>query len=227
MSKNLFCFWTDDNLMPNNRKKALLSLVNTCLDVKFINKDNLSSWILKKHPLHPAYPYLSAIHRADYLRVYFLHYYGGAYSDIKYINQPWIDAWDMLYTTDKIGIGYREVGPRGVAKSISMNYLILLKSWRNLLGNGAYIFKRNTEFTTEWINKTHLVLDEKLPNLILYPAQSPEDYFGRMIIGKIRSKYPLRWSELLGNVFHPLCLKYSSNLLYDLPAPDFKINYDI
>jgi hypothetical protein len=26
--------------------------------------------------------------------------------------------------------------------------------------------------------------------------------------------YPLKWTELLGNIFHPLCLKYHKNLLY-------------
>ena len=50
-----------------------------------MNRENLSSWIAEKSPLHPAYNYLSSVHKADYLRCYLMHHHGGAYSDIKVI----------------------------------------------------------------------------------------------------------------------------------------------
>ena len=55
---------------------------NSSCDVVLVTSDNLSSWLVSA--LHPAYTYLSFTHRADYLRCYFMHHYGGSYSDIKY-----------------------------------------------------------------------------------------------------------------------------------------------
>jgi hypothetical protein len=71
----LFCFWTGDNPMTPNRLKALSTMRNSGLDVIFLTQKNIDTWVLDADPLHPAYQYLSAIHRADYLRMYFMHNY--------------------------------------------------------------------------------------------------------------------------------------------------------
>ncbi len=211
--------------MPAERIRALQSMKKSGLSIEFINQTNLPYWIVDGHPLHSAYPYLSAIHRADYLRVYFMHHYGGGYSDIKHIDNSWIPAWDSLFETEKWAIGYREIGPRGVAIVPSINYIRLLWNWKNLIGNGAYIFKPGTLFTEKWLNLSNQFLDNKLNDLILNPAREPEDYRGKFN-GVDKSLYPIRWSELLGNIFHPLCLRYSEKILYDLPRPNFHVNYD-
>ena len=226
MHNNLFCFWTGSNVMPESRIKALHSLKNSHLNVQFITCDNLNEWILKDYPLHQAYEYLSFVHKADYLRVYFMHHYGGAYSDIKNIHSSWLNSWELLVNSDKFGIGYREIGCKGVAMIPSLYYFFMLINYRRLLGNGAYIFKPNTLFTSEWYKLTNIILDKKLVQLKINPSRHPEDYRGRMVNG-LKSKYPLSWSELLGNVFHPLCIKYSDNLLYNLPTPDLYSDYDI
>lgn len=226
MNRRLFCFWTDSNPMPPERLKALEGMKRSGLSVEFITQRNLNDWIIKESPLHPAYPFLSAIHRADYLRVYFMHHYGGGYADIKYINSSWIPSWDNLFDSDKWAVGYREIGPRGVAMVPSISYLRLLWNWKYLIGNGAYIFKPGTDFTNEWLNLSNHFLNNKLVELTSNPAKVPEDYKGRLD-GDRRSLYPIRWSELLGNIFHPLCLKYSEMINYDLPRPNFYINYDI
>lgn len=226
MTRKLFCFWTDSNPMPIERNNALRGMCKSGLEVEFITQNNLSEWIVKGHPLHSAYPYLSAIHRADYLRVYFMHHYGGGYSDIKHINNSWIVSWNKLFESDKWAIGYREVGPRGVAIIPSIKYIYLLWHWKVLIGNCAYIFKPGTAFTNEWLKLSNEFLDSKLVDLKLNPANVPEDYRGRPFVGG-HSKYPVRWTELLGNIFHPLCLKYSNFILYDLPHPDFNSNYEV
>ena len=212
--------------MPLERSRALLGMEMSDLKVEFITQSNLPDWIVDGHPLHTAYPYLSAIHRADYLRVYFMHHHGGGYADIKHINNSWLPAWNSLFESEKWAIGYREIGLRGVAIVPSLNYFKLLFNWKSLIGNCAYIFKPRTPFTTEWLQKSNDFLDNKLSDLILNPASVPEDYKGKLISGE-KSLYPLRWSELLGNIFHPLCLKYSDMILHDLPRPNFKVNYDI
>jgi len=65
-----------------------------------VYKDDLSKYILE-HPLHEAYEYLSETHKADYLRTYFMHFYGGGYSDIKRSSGSWLKAFDDLENSDK------------------------------------------------------------------------------------------------------------------------------
>jgi hypothetical protein len=226
MYKCLFCFWTGDNVMPSTRIEALRSMSNSKLNVQLITNNELHFWIKKDYPLHEAYQFLSYVHRADYLRVYFMHHYGGGYSDIKFIYESWHNSWSRLQNSEKIAIGYREIGLKGVAMIPSLYYFILLINWRKLLGNGAYIFKSNTFFTSEWLNLTNILLDKNLKALKINPANHPEDYKGKLING-IRSSYPLKWSSLLGNIFHPLCYKHCDHLLNSLPKPEMHCNYDI
>jgi hypothetical protein len=55
-------------------------------EVKVITPTLLPYFVLPDHPLHPAYKFLSAAHKADYLRCYLMHFYGGGYSDIKHLH---------------------------------------------------------------------------------------------------------------------------------------------
>ena len=60
---------------------------------------------------------------------------------------------------DIFGCGYPEIGESGVAN------VLVASEWRQLIGNGAYIFKPNTEFTQQWYNEMIQLLDEKLEDL--------------------------------------------------------------
>jgi hypothetical protein len=84
VSNNIYCFWTGDNEMSQNRLDGLhnLQTVSEC-EVILVTPQNLNQYILPDAPLHPGYKYLSETHKADYLRTYFMHFYGGGYSDIK------------------------------------------------------------------------------------------------------------------------------------------------
>jgi hypothetical protein len=226
MNKNLFCFWTGDNLMPSNRIVALKTLTNTELNIVYLNKNNLQNWIKNDCPLHKSYENLSAVHRADYLRVYFMHNYGGGYCDIKNINNSWLQAYNELNNNkEKFAVGYPEIGWKGVSRVGGFEYLNLLLNCDKLIGNCAYIFKPKTEFTTEWLDKTNELLDSLSSELIKFPASVPEDFKGKKIDGTV-SKYPLKWSQLLGDIFHPLCYKYRNKILKSLPMPDFLTDYD-
>lgn len=62
-------------------------------------------------PLHKAFQYLSPVHKSDYLRAYFMHFYGGGYADIKHIHFNWFAYFEKLYNgpQDKYAIGYHEI----------------------------------------------------------------------------------------------------------------------
>ena len=50
----VYCFWTGNNEMSENRKKCLNSIYqNIGVPVKFITLNNLNNYILSSNPLHP------------------------------------------------------------------------------------------------------------------------------------------------------------------------------
>jgi hypothetical protein len=77
MNKTLFLIWFGGlENMSANRKKCLDSIYQHAgVDIVLITEDNLNHWLVE--PLHPAFEYLSLTHKADYLRSYLMHFYGG------------------------------------------------------------------------------------------------------------------------------------------------------
>ena len=114
----IFCIWSGNNQMSENRKRCLDSLEkNAGCSVVLVTAENLHSHIIKDHPLHPAYEYLSLTHKSDYLRAYLMYHYGGGYSDIKFNSVSWEKYFSYLYNSDKQFSGYAEVRPEHVASS--------------------------------------------------------------------------------------------------------------
>ena len=226
LEPRLFCFWTDSNPMSNDRRKALSSMPNTDLEVIFINEQELSSWVLDNAPIHPAFKYLSSVHKADYLRCYFMHYYGGAYSDVKVIEDSWLSPYKELCNSNHFINGYREINCFETARGrgIIKDTWLALNFYR-VIGCGAYICKHNTFFTIDWLNSVHGILDQKYELLKNYPANNPRDFYNKRLDDGSISNYPLVWSEICGQIFHPLCLKYSKKILKTLPTPDFNLPY--
>jgi hypothetical protein len=48
------------------------------------------------------------MHKNDFLKVYFMHHYGGGYTDVKHIHASWKPFFDQLYFSNKYAIGYPE-----------------------------------------------------------------------------------------------------------------------
>ena len=214
MNRVVYCFWTGDNEMSKNRINAYKSLSNACVPVKLITRENLEEYIHPEYPLHKAYPYLSSVHKADYLRCYFMHIYGGGYCDIKIIKHSWIHLFDYLDRhNEKWIVGYREIARKAVAAKTPEDYLFLADNYHLLIGNAAYICKPNTPFTTEWFNELHQKLDDKYDELVKNPAKTHRDYKSDT------SDYPLGWNEILGQIFHMLTYKYRDNIWNRLRCP--------
>jgi hypothetical protein len=213
VEKKLYCFWTGDNEMSNNRKSCLDNLYKTGFEIILITNKNLSNYILKNEPLHESFTYLSETHKADYLRTYFMHFYGGAYSDIKNITGSWNEAYsDLINDKTKYANGVKEVGEYGVA--VHYNHSLnkeIRENWYKLIGNGGYIFRKNTPFTTEWYNTMLQKMNEISEQLKKYPSTNPQQVYSDTY------EYPLRWAELLGEIFHPICYKYNKNILQTVP----------
>ena len=220
----IFICWTGDNELSPMRKDSIENIKQiTKISVILINKENLNDWILSNYPLHKGYPYLSSVHKADYLKCYFMHHYGGGFTDIKKQTGEWITSFERLKNSDAYCLGYQELSNGVAIIDDKKLYEEMNKNYMKLIGNGAYIFESNTEFTNEWYNTLHKILDEKYEQLKNNPATDNRDYYGMNINGRY-STYPIRWTEILGNIFHPLCYKYQDKILQGLPVPSFE-NY--
>ena len=215
MERKLYVFWTGDNEMTEIRKKSIIQLseVSGC-EIVLVTPHNLSKYILPTEPLHPSYEYLCLTHKADYLRTYFMNFYGGGYSDVKETTGCWLQSFEELEKNeDKWVIGYQEA-----------DWSLVYKPYRELgkyiLGNCSYICKPDTPFTNKWYNSMMKVMDEKYELLKQYPAEHPQDSY-EMSGGR----YPIRWEEMLGDIFHRHIFRYHKHALYTLPAPNFDIQY--
>jgi hypothetical protein len=205
---NLYCWWTGDNSMSPSRSHCLRSLINTNLRVVLITTENISDYI---HSLHPGYQYLSEMHKGDYLKAYFMHFYGGAYSDIKFVIDDWSEC-ARVFRNDKNTwvMGYNESDDVAYNPDITVHQT-LLTNREKLVGNCAYLCKPNTPLTQEWYGAVIRLLDDNLSVLKQYPAKHPTDYNSN------DSKYPFRWGQLSGEIFHPLVLKYNKHVSNVLP----------
>ena len=104
-SNVVFCAWTGRNAMSADRSAALQSLMlNIGCPVVLLTPDTLTNWVLPEHPLHPAYPYLSLTHKADYLRVYMMYHHGGGYTDIKRVTRNWRPLFEALLSSRRIAL---------------------------------------------------------------------------------------------------------------------------
>lgn len=178
-------------------------------NVVLITAANLHTYILYDHPLHAAYHYLSETHKADYLRTYFMHFYGGGYSDIKRTTGSWIPAFEELERREDIwACGYKEL--QG-----GVGYEPYADKWAELIGNCAYICKPRTPLTTAWYTEMMRLLDSRLGQLILHPAKGPQDpkeYGGG---------YPIEWGEMLGRIFHKVSYDFKGHVINTLPSSVF------
>ena len=207
----LYCYWTGTNKMSEDREKHLKALEKTQFNVILVTKDNLDKYI--NEPLHEGYEYLSETHKADYLRTYFMHFYGGGYSDIKTPTDSWMNSYKELYNNPNKWI----IGIQELSNGPSLEHL--KDKYNDLIGNGAYICKANTPLTQKWYSTMMSVMDSKLENLKKYPSRTPQEIYSD------EYPYPFKWSELLGDIFHPLIYEYREHVLYTLPTLDYALLY--
>lgn len=174
--------------------------------VILVTPATLPKYIVPQYPLHPAYPYLSAVHKADYLRCYFMHFYGGGYADIKLQMGSWRKAFrDMDINPSAYINGYQAGGPDNVSA------FELKSEWTTLLGPCQFIVRPQTEFTLEWYTALHQILDALLPSLREHPATHPYDH------KDLDGGYPVGYTDLMGIPFNRTQYKYRHRTMFTVP----------
>lgn len=201
VSRRVFCAWTGNNPMPAPRVRALESIRETLRDqeVVLITPENLGDWIVESDPLPAAYWHLSAVHRSDYLRVYIAHHYGGGWTDIKPLQHPWVDAFDMLERDPEAWLaGYSEVSHAAMADCGQILNRDLKLHFPALVGSCAYICRPHSPFTDEWLRE----VKARLAYFAVALREIPGEIRGQSI------RYPVPYLGVFSAVYHPLQLKY-------------------
>ena len=206
--------------MSYRRFEAYKSLVNNIeVPVILLTHKNYKYFEKKGHPIHKAFEYLSANHKSDYLRAYMLHYYGGAYHDVKWRIESWKNEWKKANWTKDENIwiyGRKEKNQNAIGYPPGMKHI--QKEYNKLVTMCWVICKKNTKYTQELIDKIENILDQKYQKLIKFPGYKSSGYYSSKPFSPAEeNNYPLRWLELMGEIFHPLMLKYNSKIKFGLP----------
>ena len=214
--RRLFVFWTGTNPLTPNRLAGLQALKSSMptIEVVMIDRSNLGDWLVE--PLHPAYECLSAVHKSDYLRCYFMHHHGGAYSDIKPPTSDWAAVFDELEADEhSFAAGYPLESSLEVAAPLGKSGDVVRREFRRLVGVNAYIFRPHSDFSQEWLRRVNLLLDDRLSQLQAAPGNIWGDNEG----------YPIEWNEVLGQIFHPLNFAFSRGFRQDSRLRTLNQNY--
>jgi hypothetical protein len=200
----IYIFWTGHNDISENRLKGINSLRRLSgVEVVLITPENLDVYILDDYPLHPAYQYLSLIHKSDYLRCYFMLHHGGGYADIKPCLRSWKSLFNILNNSDnKWCISERERFVGGVPDIKGQIGIDMKKYHNNLITNCVFIYKPNSPILREWMEETHNRLDQ----LLLKLQENPGNQYGS-------ADYPVPWSFIMAQIMHPLVLKYHERII--------------
>lgn len=202
----IYVFWTGNNEIPENRQRALNSLIeNSGVKIKLVTPDNLNEYVVENYPLHPAYNYLSLVHKSDYLRCYFMHHHGGGYSDVKVGVNSWKKAFERLNGSDKYVLGYREISSGSIPSTNTSIDEYMSKYFFKSIGVCAFIFKPRSPITEELISELHNRLDHYQNKL----KANPGNIFGN------NQGYPIEWNKILGQIMFPLFFKYNKSIMRD------------
>lgn len=210
--------------MSENRFNAFKTLVeNIGVPIILITSENYKYFIKKNYPLHNTFNYLSGVHKSDYFRCYLLLHYGGGYHDIKFRKDSWKDCWtkDNWLNDENIWLyGRREKYEGAIAYPPNKNMQHIQKEYAKLVTMGWIICKPQTLFLKDLFDQIEFILTKHESNLQKFPAVNARQMNG----GTSNNNYPIRWLEILGEIFHPLMIKYNQHIKFGLPDA-FKKSY--
>jgi hypothetical protein len=219
----IFVIWIGDEPINEVRQRAL----NSIPDHTLITKHTIDQYILKEFPLHPAFQYLSTVHKSDYLRCYLMHHYGGGYSDLKYNSVDWNAGFKYLEDNPELMImGVKTTFGHlyaGIEEWNEITKSQILENKDKLFCMGWFICRPYTEFTRQWFEQLHIKLDTLLETIKVHPAKYTRECwiprFGYSLPqpnwendkGQQR-KYPISWNLILSQIVYPLQIKFLDNI---------------
>lgn len=214
--KICWIFWFGDEMNDKRKKNLELIKKNIGLKVIFVTEKNIQQYL--KWKVHPAVKYLSGIHKADYFRIYFLLHYGGAYTDIKLIDDNWSKYYKHFENPNIWVLGmpayYDEIASPPMNDFKGGSFGPLREYHKKLIHPGFYIARKNNEYLKKVHNKQNSILQKHYKALKKYPAPDQRcctNYSSEEVLNE-PSKYPLRWAEILGEIVHKYGVVYHKHV---------------
>jgi mannosyltransferase OCH1-like enzyme len=220
-------------VMTARRFNAFQSLVTSVkVPVIVLTDSNFSAFEKPGFPIHSAFNCLSGNHKSDYARAYMLLHYGGGYHDIKFRVESWENCWEQDNWTQDSSVwlfGRREKSKECIGflpgTSDDDNNTGNANNARNAIQNEYLklvtmcwiICKPDTPYLRELMNQIHTVLDTHKSALLANPSASASGYRIMQQDTNCTIHYPLRWLQLMGEIFHPLLLAYTDHIKFGLP----------
>lgn len=202
----LWAFWLGGKLTAP-RKAALAQLTAIPhLEVRIITEPQ--QVVVAGHPLHPAFDRLAIVHQTDYLRAYVMHHVGGVYTDVKSPTHALRPIVDGMNEDESIWVtAYREITSNYVPELGYALGAVLKRHYRAVMGPSAFACRPRSVFTTEWMRELEARMNyyRGALNDVDMTAKEPYDH---------PPDYPVRWSELLGDIIQPLSLKHQAHIRF-------------
>ncbi|MEH6564954.1 MAG: capsular polysaccharide synthesis protein [Halopseudomonas sp.] len=216
----VWCFWWQGAMNENRLQSLEMMRKNLGVPVVLVGADNIGEYLVEGAPLHPAFSYLSDVHKSDYIRIYFLHHYGGGWHDIKPTGTSYFDAWDVFADPDVYFLGKPEI-EGGAAQVYDSQGNYMPSVWKDLVATNRWVGRAYTPMSYSLYESINAVLDAHLNKLSKYPARKAyshvnDKYNSKWYRKLLGSQYPLQWT-LFGDVFHPLNYKFRNNVSRALP----------
>ena len=217
------CWFSHKNEVPQFSQARFSALKNLISNIKvpiiILTENNYKNFELENHKFNKSIEYLHGVHKSDYLRSYMLNFYGGGYHDIKYRNESWENCWEIDDWTKNKDIwmfGRREKNENAIAYPPKFKHI--QKLYNKMVTMGCIICRPNTKFTFELLSKQEEILDKYFELLQKFPGKKPGGCYFENPFNKVpENSYPLRWCELLGEIYHPLMTIYSDKIKFGLP----------
>lgn len=208
--RRVFAFWFGAP-MSASREAAIESMRRVAgVAIVLVTEAQLPLWVVPGCPLPRGFSSLSATHKSDYLRPYFMHFHGGGYCDIKPQRGSWVPTFDAVDAGGPrvVGAGAAE-GVRRVAMPLGTppaEREAMLAAWVDLVGNGFYVFRPGTWFTAEWLRRANERMAAAADSLEAHPATGPTDTSPDCLAraGTPLPGYPFTWEGIGGEVLHPM-----------------------
>lgn len=201
----LWAIWLGPS--PTGVRRASLEALKAQpgLDVRVVTDP--SDVVMDGHPFHPAFKDLHVVHQSDYLRAYLMHHIGGVYSDVKPYRTELQNSLHTLNQEEETWvIGYREITSEYVPDLPRNLGAHLKRHYRAVMGPSAFVCRPHSVFTAEWMRELHDRLDYFADALAEASSATCDPYAAP-------AEYPIRWSEILGDITQPLSLKHHNNIL--------------
>lgn len=204
--KKIYVIWSGENNLSESRLKAIDAIGKDISEFEIITvtPKNLCNFIRPDRPLHPLYETLSFVHRSDYLRAYLLWAHGGGYTDIKKPKSNWEAAYSDFAKSKSWISGYPEIVYKMIPECAPFGK-DLKKVSSKMIGQGAFLARPGNPFLEEWLDEMDRRIDLHAEAL----KKNPGNAYGT------NPGYPLQWTELLAEIIHPLCVKYSEKVMRD------------